>query len=247
MNWFGNLKVATKLLCAFGTILIMTTFLGIFGIYQVGKVNRGTEALGTNWMPSTNRVAELHAHLNKFRRSEFQHILSTTPEEMARYEKRMDTTREAMKSVDAAYRKLISTAEERSLYDDFARNQALYLSESTKLVELSRQGRNQEARDLLRGKSASYLADAETDLNRLIELNVKGGQNEYQRAEALYASSRITIVITLVVCVAIGMFLAFAISRMISVPLVAGVEVANRIAAGDLSVDVRSGSRDEVG
>ncbi|WP_041532193.1 methyl-accepting chemotaxis protein [Pelobacter propionicus] len=247
MNWFGNLKVGTKLLSAFGAVLILTTLLGIFGIYQIGRVNRGTEALGSNWMPSTNRVADLHAHLNKFRRSEFQHILSTTPEEMDKYEKRMDTTLESIKSVDAAYQKLLSDPEERKLYDSYVRILALYFAESRKLVELSRQGRNQEARDLLRGNSASYLAEAEADLNKLIELNVKGGQDEYQRAVELYNSSKVTIVVTLIVCVAIGMVLAFAISRMITVPLVAGVDAANRIASGDLTVDVRSSSSDEVG
>jgi methyl-accepting chemotaxis protein len=247
MNWFSNLKVGTKLLSAFGAVLILTTLLGIFGIYQIGRVNRGTEALGSDWMPSTNRVADLHAHLNKFRRSEFQHILSTTPEEMDKYEKRMDTTRESIKSVDAAYQKLISNPEERTLYDSYVSTLALYFAESRKLVELSRQGRNQEARDLLRGNSASYLAESEANLNKLIELNVTGGQDEYQRAVELYNSSKVTIVVTLIVCVAIGMFLAFAISRMITVPLVAGVDAANRIASGDLTVDVRSSSRDEVG
>jgi methyl-accepting chemotaxis protein len=247
MNWFSNLKVGTKLLCAFGAILLLMTFLGVFAIYQVGRVNDGAVQLGTNWMPSTNRVAELDSHLNSFRRAELQHILSTTPEEMDRYEKRMAKVREEMATVEAAYRKLISSPEEQKMYEQYARSLASYFSENPKIVDLSRQNRNQEARDLLRGDSAKALAEAEEDLNRLIELNVKGGQDEFRKSELLYSSTKIVMVATLVVSIAFGMFLAFVISRMITVPLVAGVDLTNRIASGDLTVDVRSGSRDEVG
>jgi methyl-accepting chemotaxis protein len=247
MNWFGNLKVGTKLLCAFGAVLVMTAFLGAFGIYQVGRVNAGAVQLGTNWMPSTNRVAELDSLLNSFRRAEFQHILSTTPEEMDTYEKRMAKTREEMATVEAAYRRLISSPEEQKMYEQYARSLAQYFSENPKIVALSRQNRNQEARDLLRGDSARALAKAEEDLNKLIELNVKGGQEEFKKSELLYSSTKIIMVATLVASIAFGMFLAFVISRMITVPLVAGVDLTNRIASGDLTVDVRSGSRDEVG
>jgi methyl-accepting chemotaxis protein len=247
MNWFSNLKVGTKLLCAFGAILLLMTFLGVFAIYQVGRVNDGAVQLGTNWMPSTNRVAELDSHLNSFRRAELQHILSTTPEEMDRYEKRMAKVREEMATVEAAYRKLISSPEEQKMYEQYARSLASYFSENPKIVDLSRQNRNQEARDLLRGDSAKALAEAEEDLNRLIELNVKGGQDEFRKSELLYSSTKIVMVATLVVSIAFGMFLAFVISRMITVPLVAGVDLTNRIASGDLTVVVRSTSRDEVG
>ena len=74
MNWFKNLNVAAKLGIAFGSILLLTTILGVFAIKEIGQVNASAVELGTNWMPSTNKLAEMDKQLQSFRRGEIQHV-----------------------------------------------------------------------------------------------------------------------------------------------------------------------------
>jgi methyl-accepting chemotaxis protein len=247
MAWFKNLKVATKLYVAFFCILLLTALLGGFAIYQLAQVNRSAVELGTNWMPSINMLAEMDHQLQLFRRSEQQHIISTTREDMDQYEKRMEKSIEAHNKADAAYQKMISSPEEQKLHDEYTKALGLFMQEHKKIIDLSRQNKNVEALALLRGDSRKYLSDVENLLEKDIQLNKKGGEDEYAKSTRIYSESRFMIVGVLVVCMAIGFMMAYIIARMIAVPLAAGAEVAGRIADGDLTVTVEVESHDETG
>lgn len=247
MQWFRDLKVATKLLLSFSVVMLLTIFLGLFSIAQLAKVNAGTRELGTNWMPSTNLVSELDHTLQTYRRSEFQHILSTEKSDMDRYEKRMVDILAQGSKIREEYQKLISSDEEKKLFEEYQAKLKQYLDENKKLVELSRQNKNAEALAVLRGASNKSLTETEEVLRKLIDLNKKGGVDEYKKAEKLYGVSRMLIGVTLAVCVFLGISLALLVARIISKPLTSGVEVANRIAGGDLTVQVQVDSADETG
>jgi methyl-accepting chemotaxis protein len=247
MTWFRNLKVATKLYVAFFCILLLSALLGGFAIYQLARVNGSAVELGTNWMPSINILAEMDHHLQSFRRSELQHVISTAKDEMDRYEKRMEQSMEALNQADAAYVKMISSPEEQKLHDEYLKSLGLFMQVHKTFLGLSRQNKNVEALALLRGDSIKYLTETEDLLEKDIQLNKKGGEDEYSKSTRIYATSRTMIIGVLVVCIVTGLVLAYVIARMIAVPLAAGAEVAGRIADGDLTARVEVTSHDETG
>jgi len=247
MNWFGNLKIGTKLFTAFGAVIVLTALLGIFAIYQMARVNQGAVRLGTDWMPSTNSISAMNSKLALCRRVELQHALSTTKEDMDAYEKRMDEAVADLKKEEVNYQKLISSPEEKTLYEEFTKAFAQYMDAHKIFIDLSRQNKNAEALELLRGDAKKFFDQAEGSLLKDIELNIKGGEGEYQQAGAVYGAARALILGTLVFCIAVGIVLAVVIARVIKRPLAEGVDVAHRIAQGDLTVEVQVRSKDETG
>ena len=247
MRWFFDLKIFAKLMGAFLAVLLLTVFLGMFSILQLSKVNEVATAMKVNWMPSVRVVSDMNTNTSDFRVAELQHILSTDDKEMAKYEKDMTMVAAGFEKNNVEYVKLISSPEERKIYDGFKKNWDEYLAEHRKVLALSRDNKNDEAKALIRGNSQTQFDEASDDLLKLVSLNVAGAKEASNEGDLRYANSRLWIIGVLVVAVSLGLLLAIGIARVISGPLKIASDVAARVAAGDLTSKIEVTSKDETG
>ena len=247
MKLFYDLKIATKLIVAFAAVLVLSAALGIFSIFQLGKVNGTTVEMGENWLPSVRNVLELKTIVSLYRNAELQHILSMEDAEMTRYEKEMAETLDTFQRTRDAYQKLISSAEEQANYDEFSRLWEQYLVQGKKIAALSRENKTDEARVLMRGESQRLSTAMNGQIDKLVQENLNGSAAANRQAAALYADSRLWIGIVLTTSIVLGMMLALWIARIVSRPLNQAVRIAQTVAAGDLSSRIESTSKDETG
>ena len=145
MRAFHNLRLFNKLMLSFALVLALCLGLGIFSMVQLGKVNQTSTDLQTNWMPSVRVLLEIKYDIARYRAQETQHILSSTPEDMDKYEKRLAEFKEKLAKDRAEYEKLITEPEERTGYADFGRLWDQYAAISTEVIKLSRSNKNEEA------------------------------------------------------------------------------------------------------
>ncbi|HBG04704.1 MAG: chemotaxis protein [Geobacteraceae bacterium GWC2_58_44] len=247
MSWFNNLKISGKIFSVVLTVLMLTISLGCFSVWQLARVNQSTVEIATNWLPSVEALGRIVNSASIFRRSEFQHILSTTPEEMDKYEKRMQGELARLKKDLADYEKLISAPEEKKLYEEFTAEWSVFIDVHNRMVSLSRQNKNREALALLRGDSSKSFNTAAETLDKSISMNEQGSEAAYQRSVASYKQSRLLIIGAMVAAVLIGTLLALCVAGMISRALKNGVAIADKLAQGDLSVSIGETGRDETG
>ncbi len=247
MSWFNNLKIASKLLVGFGLLIVLMIVLGVFSIVRLRDVNDLSTEIETNWLPSCVTVSDMNTNTSDFRVSELQHILSTDTKDMDKYEKDMAQVLTNFNKNDEKYKKLISSDEERKIYEDFSAKWKSYLEEHNKIVTLSRENKNEEAKALIRGNSQKYFDEASDKLLALIDLNSKGAIDASKRGDVLYDNSRLLIISLLVGAVLVGMVAGFFISNAISKPIGEAVETAQRLSVGELSADMAVKSTDETG
>jgi methyl-accepting chemotaxis protein len=247
MKWFNNLKISGKILSVVLTVLALTIFLGAFSLVQIGHVNNSTVDIATNWLPSVKALGRVESIAGEFRRSEFQHILSSSKEDMDKFEKRMDGQLDTFRKNTVGYEKLISSPEEKKLYEEFSSAWAAYMECHGRMLALSRQNKTKEAVELMRGDSSKNFAAAVDLLRKDITINEKGADDSYQKAIITYTSSRVLIIGAIAAAVLIGTILALLVARIISRALNKGVEVADKLARGDLSVTIAETGSDETG
>jgi methyl-accepting chemotaxis protein len=247
MTWFNNLKISGKILSVVMVIMLLVLFLGAFSILQLSKVNGSTEEIATNWLPSVHAVDTMDSQVNEFRRWELQHILSSNNAEWELYEKKMAEVETKIKLSDAKYEKLISSPEEKKLFEEYHSDWDAYQMVVKKVIILSRADKNKEALLLSRGEGKKYFDAAMDALDRDAQLNQKGSDDAYKKAESVYRNSRILIAGLIVAALIIGIFLAVLVARLISRALQKGVEVANKLSVGDLSVIIGETGKDETG
>ena len=102
MKLFYDLRIASKLLFGFITLLILTSFLGIFSVYQLSSVNQTTVDLGTNWMPSVNAAMGIKERMSRLRTQEMQIVLSAgDPATVDKYGQRFDDYAVELKNMNS--------------------------------------------------------------------------------------------------------------------------------------------------
>jgi methyl-accepting chemotaxis protein len=221
--------------------------LGVTSIYQLKIVNDKSTEIADNWLPSVTRVSDMNTNTSDYRILELQHISSLTPEEMAGYEKGMKEVEGRFNDNDTAYEELISSDDERAIYNNFKTKWNDYLKEHEKIIALSQQNKNDEAKALLRGKSQDLFDGASADLLKLVELNKKGGETSSKEGDEIYARVTILIGVVLAISVIFAIIIALFISSAISKPIIEAVETAEKLSQGELPMEMKINSRDEVG
>jgi methyl-accepting chemotaxis protein len=246
MELFKNLRIGMKLMLTVTAVVVLMVVVGGFSVAQLSKLNDVAVDISGNWLPSVQGLGHIQAAVNNFRRLEMNHVLFNDKDKMAAVEKALDEASAELRAVEAKYQKLITSPEEQKLYEKFQTSWSAYVEMHQRVIALSRALKKQEASEL-NGEAKKLFGDVMDILNQDIELNAKGAAEATVRAAEVYKTARALIAMALVLGVAVGGILALVVGRMIGRALRAGIDVAERLGKGDLTIKVESTSKDEAG
>jgi len=247
MQWFYDLRIATKLIVSFGAVLFLTLIMGVCSLLSMGQVNQASSDLAENWMPSVQAVLALRVDIGELRRWELSHLMVDEEQAMAQYDQRMTATLATLATDRARYEKLISSPEEKASYERFALSLQELLKDNDKLLALSRAGQKAEARAIVVGSSAATIGTLIEEVNQLVKINIDGGNEASTQATATFHTARWTAIGLLALNIGIGMVLALWVARIVSAPLREAVVLARGVADGDLTRSIAVQSACETG
>ncbi|WNG51192.1 HAMP domain-containing protein [Archangium minus] len=247
MTWFYNLKISSKLLISFLGSSALTLVLGAFAINQMELMNDATDEVTDDRMPSLIHVSDVNTDTSDFLIAAVQHVLSTDAEEMAQLERKSQELRESIERGLNKYESLITREKERRLYEEFTRLWSEFLEEHDKVVVFSRANQKDEAKAVIRARSRRAYLAASDKLEELVTAIQESSGRVSERSDATYATAREWILGTTGASFLFGVVLSLFIARVISRPLNEAVQVADRIAEGDLTVRISSETQDETG
>ncbi|WNG40762.1 HAMP domain-containing protein [Archangium violaceum] len=247
MTWFYNLKISSKLLISFLGSSALTLVLGAFAINQMELMNDATDEVTDDRMPSLIYVSDVNTDTSDFLIAAVQHVLSTDANEMAQLERKSQELRESIERGLNKYESLITREKERLLYEEFIRLWSEFLEEHDKVVVFSRANQKDEAKAVIRARSRRAYLAASDKLEELVTAIQESSGRASGRSDAAYATAREWILGTTGASFLFGVVLSLFIARVISRPLNEAVQVADRIAEGDLTVRISSEAQDETG
>ncbi len=247
MQALQNMKLGTRIFGSFVVVLALLGALGMYAVAQLATVNGSTVEMAKIWMPSVRVTLALKADVNRFRALEFRHLMSASPADLDAVEKLLDEKLADIKKDLEVYTPLISSAEERGLFESYKGDFEAFANVHGKVVALSRLNKNEEAKQLLLGESLKHYDALRKTADKLAELNVSGGLKAAETAERTYTSARALVLSAILVSLVIGLSLALFITRSITGPLNTALKAANSLADGDLTIEIGSPSTDETG
>ncbi|SDF60053.1 methyl-accepting chemotaxis protein [Duganella sp. OV458] len=247
MKWFRNLKIASKLNVVVAAVLALMMALGVFSVFQLYALNRVTNEIDHRWAPGVRNALEIKYGLTRFRTFELFHVVSTEPDILRKYEQDMENQMQKVQQSLAAYATLAHAGEEQDIVAQLQSSLTAYRGAVRQVVALSRRGDDVGALAVVRGESRKYDFEAMAQIDRLVAINETGSAQAALSADQTYLHARHLIFGFMAGALVLGMLLAGRVARMISLPLARAVDVARRVAEGDLRVDAESGSRDETG
>jgi len=238
-----RLGLKAQLSLGFGILVAVLCGLGIFALMQMSQINDKSTEIAANWLPSVDAVNRLNTAAADLRVAEFQHLTLTDPGQMATWEKRVEKILATIAAVRAKYEPLISSPEERAMYDDFAQKFDSYMAEHKRAFQLSKNNQNDAALQIYNGEALALFDDYSGILGKLADLNTEGGERASAEGDALFAQANLLVTFVLVSAAIAGLGIAwFIISGVMKT---VGAEpnyvrgVVGTVSEGDLSVDIK--------
>ncbi len=243
----GHLKIAARLYAGFGVLVAMMVLVVSAALVQMSTMRASAADVDENWLPSVEEVNLLNTAISDYRASELQHVLNTDEAAMAVIEKEMAVIQVRIKDSRAKYEKLINSKEERALYDEFAAAREAYLKIHKEILEYSHRNDTEGARQLLEGESKKNFDRSSEILDKLVVMNHEGSVAAAKTSAEAYVSGRNMMLVAVVLAVLLAAVAATYITRSITKPLADALDVAGQVAQGNLTMQVQSNSRDEIG
>ncbi|AEF92766.1 methyl-accepting chemotaxis sensory transducer [Delftia sp. Cs1-4] len=241
------LSIRTRLIVAFTLLLLLLSTVAAIGSLQIARVQFNANDLGTNWLPSTNVLASIRATANEARRATLRHVIEESVLGKQAQEEALAKAEKALESEFSTYEKLISSPEEKKLYDKMRVIWAAVVLEDRKVLELSKAGPEQsaQARGQATGSATQVFTEFMDIVGQDIALNQEGGRKATEQAEKDYHLALYLLGGLAALAVVLGTVLAWAITRSITEPLRMAVSVVDTVAHGDLTANIVVQGRDE--
>ncbi|HDR8934421.1 TPA: MCP four helix bundle domain-containing protein, partial [Burkholderia vietnamiensis] len=247
MKYLVNLRIGTRLRVGFGITLLLLMVTGGLAMLQASRIYGGTREIADNWLVSVQTLGEIRALANGVRRATLRSVLESEASAKNSQRSQHDAALASMKAAMASYEKLVSSPEERQLFDSLGKAWSAFLASDAKLLALSESGDAGfgAARSLATGESATLFAQALDLIEQDVKLNRAGAGVATAEAATNYHS---TLLLTGVLCgtaLLLSVAVAWLITRSIVTPLGRAVGIAETVARGDLTSNIEVSGRDE--
>lgn len=266
---FNNLKIRTKLLIGFISVIIVLVIIGLISYNALNTVGKKLDEVASNRLPSVNALQEINEGQTAIEASERSLLIDDYPDPNFRKEQYKEIEDAWMRIEDAwkIYLPLEQTTEEKVAWDafvlswsDWKKDHQEYMKlcreedKITILMETNKDAQLLKDRDAINKKilalsneTRSVFVKAEDDMEKVIKINEDIAENLRTSGAQLISNQNAMLLGFIGGGIVLAFIIAFFISAIISRPIKKIDIAAQKIAEGDLNVDIAIDSKDEVG
>ena len=201
----ANLKVAGKLKVYRMTVLVMTLFLVLVALISTLVIRSNIEKITEVWSPSLEYLQDLETMTAKYRIKQYQHLVESDAAVMNSCEEEIQKLESQIQDTDANLNAIITADSDaqkgQADYEAAITGWEKYRAASDEILQLSREGKQQEAAKLMLGEAyEEYNAFAE-------KLTILSDEFQVELDQAK-TMANVCIIIIFVVIVAAGLAIA---------------------------------------
>ena len=245
---FKNFRIGTRLIVSFIAVASISLVVGLAGLSNSSQINDLATQLYQNELLGLSYIKEANLNLVFIGRARSNYLLATSEEDRNRAQAEVKLGLANVRDNLTKARPLFSSEASAANFRQIDELLGSYTSQLDQAMAIA-------------GKRTLRDADPELD-NQLVSVRRYGDQvgvlmtelskrKEQNASDAndltdqIYARSRVMLIGIIAGGVAFGILLGFLMSRSITRPLRAAVEIADRLAAGDLTQRIDAEGRDE--
>jgi len=244
---FAKYSIRSKITVVVAFLLVAMSAMGALNIRQMYTINSATVDIVNNWLPSVRVLGELRAATITYRAIVRSHLLAT---DEAGKQLQEDLLAKWITNTDKArkaYEPLITSAEERALYDEFSTSWAEYLAGAKEVLVLSRKNEDKEAR-VLHAKASLAGVKGDETLQKDVLLNSKGADAAGAQTAESFDNDIKIVLSSLLLTIIIGIGAAVFLVRGVSGGIKSIVAPMQALGNGDLTAQVpHQGEKTEIG
>ena len=247
----SKLSIRSKIILVVAFLLVVMTGMGLLAVRNMRAINASTVDIATNWLPSVRALGELRAGVITYRNVIREHMLGETIEEKDSSEKVLQGVVDGNIKIRQTYEPMITTPEERALYNDWSKSWDAYKKGTQDVMALSRKDPGHfphEAHELNTKTVNKIGIESDEILKKDIDLNNTGADKAAADAADTYSSSLMMLAIILGAAIIAGVAVSFYMIRDVSNGIASIVKPMQALGQGDLSVEIpHRGEKNEMG
>ncbi len=244
-------KIGTRLGAGFAALMALMLIVAGIGIFRMMQIQEALDGIVKIGVAETKLVYSMRGLVYHKQILVRNMILMTRQEDM---KVELQKIRENRKAIDEVEKKLSefyalpgTTEDEKALFAKISESEAAVKPLVDKAIELGFANRNEEATRLLLDDLKGPIDTWLDRLNSLVRLENSLDEEAAKRADAGYESGKIMMIAVSSFALLLGAFIAFMLTRSITRPISRAVEIAQRVAEGDLTSRIDVESNDEIG
>lgn len=260
MKIISKLSIRAKLamlVCVALGLLLIAASAGYWGIEQGRKALDEITAKRMVSARHLQTMSEAKTALNAIQVSVFMY--ESDPEAQGKFRQILGHNREAWARLDTAidgYQKLSLDADEKTLWEMALQDLVVWRENDERLMRIVQRFSEEHDADQQKGDFQEYFLTysvaaplflkVENSLKAVLEKSVKDGMQAIDSAAE--ASSRANVVMVTVAGVAIGalVLMGIGVLQAVTIPIRMAIDVASKIAAGNLAIDIETDGKDEM-
>ncbi|MFV3314426.1 methyl-accepting chemotaxis protein [Pseudomonas sp. NY15374] len=240
-----NMKIGIRAASVFTLLGVLVLVMGLISLYETRRMDSATDEIRVTWMPAIIALNEVGTNLGRARAMTLRSVIEEDPAVRQTTLGRIGEINTSLEAGIKTYESTIIEKDDRALFDNFVSLSQRYHGLQKSIRDAAANGDIAEARRLVNGPLAEYADSMMKALGTLMQYNSDGADKASQRSSDAYEEAFTLIVLSLVVIILALVAIAVLLTRSIVVPLAAAVSVAERVATGDLTQEIRIVGRDE--
>ena len=243
---FGNLKIGTRLALGFGVTLLFLVLVTAIGTLRIADLNRSIREMAGDAFPKTVLASDLNNAINTIaRRLRNAYIFQgvAAQRELEQIAEQRQIIADSLNKLE----RYVKTDEGRANLKKIHAARADYVAQQDRFIQALNEGRREDAAALLSGELTSTQVAYMAALTELSDFQGKLMERVGEETEAMASSAERLLLVLGVLAALLSLGLGWLITRSVTAPTQQLIDVANQMAAGNLSVNINHHSADEIG
>ena len=250
MKMFGNMKVGVKLGLGFGLVLVLLGTLLAVGVLRLTDIKRDVDVVVNELWPKNQLLQDGLVGVNEIAMGGRELVIAENGEQIQSAKDRMLGGRERIGKAWDALGPMLVQPRGKELFAEVLDSRQRFIPAQNRLVELVEQGRSDEARAYLRGDYDAIAVQYRQRVNALTayqgELLTGTGSETAETVATATLTMSVLGGIALLAGVLVAMLITRGLLRQLGGEPDYAAEIARKVAAGDLTVDVQLRAGDNI-
>lgn len=248
MKWFNNMKISAKLISGFVVVALITAIVGFIGFYNMNQTDKKYTSLYQEYGVPLGDIANASINFHQIRVELRNIVIEENVEKRDAIKQKINKYYDAMNQSLDIFEDSLQTKEGKEIYAKLKVALENYKPLQDSIINDAMDGKMQEAITVIQAdSSAKVVVEVMNNINELFKLKDENGKILSEQYTKESQNTNFIVIIIVVIGVALAVVLGIVISRIISKPIIKLVEVADKVAEGDLNVEIEYNTRDEIG
>jgi len=244
---YANLKIGTRLLLSFAAVLLLLLVVAGVGWRALSEIKQRIEVISGDNDRKIAYANKMRGSLNTAVRSTRNVLLYTDPKVRTEQKERIAQAHHQYDEIYAQLAASVRSDAAKKLLVEINSNQTVVWPQLDKVVALADAAKESEGAQYLLSEVQAPQDRWFSSIQAMIDLQEAQNRQSIDEMNEDYSRTLVILWIATAVAMALGLISAWVVTRSITRPLNAAVDIASRIAEGDLAAHIEAVSKDETG